>query len=242
MKKTFRGDIEFFYNKLVNKENFAITRYGDGEMIIMTNRYINLLNKNTGEFKYDPKDKTDSFSRDELLKSFQHSSRNYFVGLPCSCCVGSDKFEWMKESSHQSERNLTWANIFVNSNYHFFMEKFIPIFDSTDTYIVCNKHSDTSKLPFGVKGGLPVGTNAWKEDYHIIDELKKFISDNDIENSIFLFAAGPFANILVYELHSSYPNNTYLNIGSTLDSHLGLGKTRGYLNGAETLEKVCIWN
>ena len=45
MKKTFRGDIEFFYNKLVNKENFAITRYGDGEMIIMTNRYINLLNK-----------------------------------------------------------------------------------------------------------------------------------------------------------------------------------------------------
>ena len=43
------------------------------------------------------------------------------------------------------------------------------------------------------------------------------------------------------ECFKSSLNNTYLDIGSTLDNMMNLGATRGYLRGADTLNKICIW-
>ena len=171
MEKTFRGDIEFFYDKLVNKENFGVTRFGDGELVIVRNNSIDLTDKNTGEFKYNPDDESDSFYREQLINSLTYKDDNYYVGCACPCCIGTKNSTSLRNKSEQKVENMTWANIFVNSNYNFFMEKFVPIFDSSDTYIVCNKHSDISNLPFKIKGGLTVGTNAWKNDYNVIDDL-----------------------------------------------------------------------
>ena len=47
--------------------------------------------------------------------------------------------------------------------------------------------------------------------------------------------------MLTHQLFEYNKNNTYLDIGSTLNVMLGAGKNRGYLNGMETLDKVCVW-
>lgn len=148
----------------------------------------------------------------------------------------------MKQKSTQPESNLTWANIFVNSNYNKFLLDWVNgIFKNKNIILICNKKSNVKNLPFNPKFAYFVGTNAWKNDYSLIETLKKDISKNNIKNHIFLFAVGPFSNILIHQLYIYNKNNIYLNIGSTLDVILELGITRGYLSGNKNLLKICQW-
>ena len=46
---------------------------------------------------------------------------------------------------------------------------------------------------------------------------------------------------MTYQLYFSNKNNTYIDIGSTLDTQMGMKPTRGYQLGAPTLNKICVW-
>jgi len=239
--KEFGLDFKKFLNKIKNKENFAITRFGDGELSIIEGKGLNLLNKGNGEFAYDPNNKKYNLSRELLSESFTYSEKNYIIGISCKCCVGEEKHNYMKKHSNQKEENLTWANIFVNSNYHRFVNELLPVLKEKKVHLVCHETSNTNNLPFDVKMVYKVKSDAWLHNLDLISTLKTMIDDKNIVNEIFLFSAGPFANILVQQLYKHNKNNTYLDIGSVLDGYLGLPLTRGYLKGASTLRKVCIW-
>ena len=237
----FKDDIKFICDKLKNKNHFAFSKYADGEFKILADQHIDIRAKANGEFKYDPKDSTDSFFRDQLIESFQFNHLNYYVGIGCKCCMGERDFNWMKENSYQEENNLTWANIFVNSNYLYYTKNLIPLYSDYEVVLVCNHKAKLNNLPFNVIKDFRVGTNAYKEDFGLVEELLLWVKQNQIENKLFLFCAGPFGNILTYKLFKHFPQNTYLDVGSTLDPLLQLGQTRGYLKGALTLNKTCIW-
>lgn len=241
--KTFKEDFNKFHNMIANKEPFAISRNNDGEMLILFDEFIDLRKKLNGEFIYDPKQEQHRFFRDKLMESAQHKAENYYVGIACRCCVGDEKHEKLKSLTDLDDEHLTWGNIFVNSNYPRYVEEILPLFDEYNVVMVINKNAITYDLPFRDKivKTFTVGTNAWMEDYGLVNEMKKYIETNKIENHLFLFCAGPFSNILIHECFKSSPNNTYLDTGSTLDDYLNLGKTRGYLAGADTLNKVCVW-
>jgi hypothetical protein len=241
--KNFRTDFTKFYEKIKNHQPFAISRNNDGEMIILFNEFIDLRQKLNGEFIYDPKQEQHGFFRKKLLESAQYKADNYYVGIACRCCVGNEKHEKLKTLTGQDEEHLTWGNIFVNSNYPQYVEKIIPEFKKYNVVMVVNNKAITYNLPFlnNIVKTFTIGTNAWMSNYSLVDEMKRYIEENKIENHMFLFAAGPFSNILIMECFKSSPNNTYLDIGSTLDSMMSLGATRGYLRGADTLNKICVW-
>lgn len=239
--KNFKTDFDIFLNRVKNKENFTITRFGDGEMMIINGKSLNLLSKGVGEFAYDSNNEKYVNSRDLLKKSFTYQSDDYYVGVACKCCVGEEKYENMKITSGQKEENLTWANIFVNSNFNLFNSKMIPALSNRKIYLVCHEASNTTNLPFVVEKVYNVKTDAWLHDLDLITKLKNEIIESDLYDVIFLISAGPFANILVQQLNEHNNNNTYIDLGSVLDKHLGLPSTRGYLNGAPTLNKTCIW-
>lgn len=239
--KTFEGDFNLFLNKIKNGEPFSITRFGDGELSIIEGKGLNLLNKGNGEFAYNPNNKKYDISRELLTESFTYLGKNYFVGIACKCCVGAEKYNYMKSLSKQNEDNLTWANIFVNSNYPRFVNKLLPVLKDKKVNIVCHETANTDKLPFEIEIVYKVKSDAWVYNLDLIDVIKSRIDDRNIEGEIFLISAGPFANILVQQLHKYNNKNTYLDIGSVLDGYLGLPLTRGYLNGSPTLRKVCIW-
>lgn len=239
-EKTFKNDLIFFLNKIKNNEYFSLSRWGDGELMIIEKEFIDLTNIKNGEFKFDPNDEKYNNVSENLIKSFKYVNDNYYVGIACRCCVGDEKHNYMKKLSNQPETNLTWANIFVNSNYNFFIENYLKEFTKKDIIMVVNKKCDISKLPFKVEDVYYVGVDAWLNDYIIIDEIKKKYKNE--ANKIFLFAAGPLANIMCYELWNDMnKNNIYIDIGSTLDVIMGMKPTRGYLRGANTLKKECIW-
>ena len=241
--KTFGGDFLKFYEKIKNHQPFAVSRNNDGEMVILFNEFIDLRQKLNGEFIYDPQQEQHKYFRDKLLESAQYKADNYYVGIACRCCVGNERHQRLKALTGQDEEHLTWGNIFVNANYPLYVKNIMPEFNNYNVVMVVNNKAITYDLPFRDKivQTFTVGTNAWMADYELVGKMKRYIEDHKIENHLFLFCAGPFSNILIMECFKSSPNNTYLDAGSTLDSMMNLGATRGYLYGADTLNKICIW-
>lgn len=239
--KTFKGDFDNFVSKIKRGEHFSLSRWGDGELMILEGKNIDLTHKGDGEFKFDQASVPHMNMRDVLMKSYTNVENNYYIGVACQCCVGKDKFEYMKKLSGQPESNLTWANIFVNSNYKYFLSELLPSLIGKKVILIANKNSKLTNVPFNIERFIPVGTDAWVENYELSQFIQQEIGEFNMRNYVFLIAAGPFANILTYELWKYDKNNTYIDIGSTLDKILGLKVTRLYLQGANTLNKTCIW-
>ena len=237
--KHFNKEIFFFIEKIKRGEPYSIVRVGDGEMFIIENKHIDLSQKFNGEHVFDPENIRDQIYRKILIESFQYRADNYYVGIPCPCCVGRDRSNYIKIQSKLPTKNLTWANIFVNSNYSIFKKEMLPLFD--EIIMISHEKSSYERLPFKVKKFFKVGGNSWVNNFNILEDIKSYIEQNASQKEIFLFAAGVLSNMLIYELHKFNPNNFYLDIGSTLDVDMGLGATRKYLKGADTLKKVCIW-
>ena len=145
----------------------------------------------------------------------------------------------MVNFSEQINENLTFANIFVNSNYEYYKNNFIPEYNNWNVHLIANKNARIENLPFKVERFYPVENTAWKYNYNLIEHIKL---DNQ-NNKLYLFACGPFGNMLAHQLWNNNKNNTYLDIGSTLNPWLqSEGFKRDYYsNGFMYANKTCIW-
>lgn len=259
MNKDFRQHFSMFVNKLYRKENFAFARFSDGELFILQNKELKLDNNiiqvgdkvTSGPYKpadfkhFDPKQH--SFYRDKLIESFKYKQKNYFKGISCSCCVGKESFDWQINLHGGDDASLTWANLWVNGNYHAFIQNVLPLLYSRKCVFIGHKSAQLDKLPFFVKD-FRVGYNAMINDYEKIEDIKEWIRTNNIENHIFLFSAASFTNLSIYQLFGEYPNNSYIDIGTCLAPMMDLPIERDYLQrywlyrGGGDSNKVCIWN
>lgn len=225
--KNYATDIRILKNEIQSKRNFSFSKFCDGEWSVIENTSIN--NK---EFWFDSKSMIDSIKRKKLLEAIKFKHPQYFIGIMCPKVFGIDNHRKMKEISGQSEEHLTWADIFVNSNYNFFVENIIPLFSERPVVLFCNKNGKTDNLPFKPAMIFPVENNAWEENWSLIEDAKTIFSDPKWVDCIVLFCCGPFGNILSYELTKVNPNNTYLDIGSTLNPWLqSAGFERHYYMG-----------
>jgi hypothetical protein len=237
--KTFKGDFYKMLEKIKNKEHFSYSKFSDGELFILQGKSFSLgphshSYENSEDFK-DFDATKHSFHQQKLLEAFQYKHPNYHLGI----CAPSDQddsvFYWMKNLSGQPEENLTWANLFVNSNYDNFRKEMIPEFSNYKIVIICNKKSTFDNCPFkeNIVKDFRVGSNCIVNDYDLIEEVKSYIIDNNIENHLFLFAASSLGNFMIHQLHKEFPNNTYFDAGSTLNPLIGLSIDRGYLAAYE---------
>ena len=227
--KYFREEIENLLEKLKSGEKFSFSKYADGEWMAMLE--VNMNNK-----EFEVTEDTKKASK-ELRKSFCFKDENYFVGISCPCCNAKHHYG-MKEYSYQDEKNLTFANIFVNSNYDFFVKNFVEEFSNHSVHLVANEKSNIKNLPFEVEKFYPVGFSAWINNCNLIDEI---ISEKH-EDKLFLFCAGPFGNILAHRLWEANKKNIYMDIGSTLNPWLeSEGFKRGYFSGPDR-NQVCVWS
>lgn len=231
MTKIFSKEIDKLFTRLKSRNFFSFSKYADGEWTAMQGGVVN-----NGEFLAAPDSRLNK-SRSLLIESFTYKHPSYYVGISCPCCQGIE-FEKMKQASGQDDEHLTFANIFVNSNYKFYKENFIPEYSNWKVNLIANEKSNLNKLPFKVERFFPIGVNAWYTNLNLIDDLKSIKT----EGELYLFCAGPFGNILAHQLWQNNQNNTYIDIGSTLNPWLGFeGFKRGYLYGSDDCNKTCIW-
>ena len=225
--KSFSADIKILEAALKSGENISFSKFCDGEWAVMSNHQLN--NK---EFWFDPNDPDDQSKRQELISAFQYKNSRYFVGVTCVNVFGLKTHKEMKGLSGQDEDHLTWADIWVNSNYRYYLENIVPLYNSRPVIIVCNERAKIENLPFKPELVIPVKNNAWKEDWDLVKELTWLVRELAWENRIFLFCCGPFGNILCHRLTEANHNNTYLDIGSTLNPFLqSAGFHRDYYMG-----------
>ena len=236
--KLFKDDIIKFKNKIERQENFSFSKYADGEWAVMKNIPIN--NK---EFWFDPNNKLDITRRNKLIESFQYKNNRYYVGISCPCCQGIDTFNEMKQFSGQDEDHLTWANLWVNANYKYYVENIIPLFSKRPVILFCNEDSKIENLPFLPYIVKRLKKNSWQYNWPVIEETKFMIESFGIKDMLFLFCCGPFGNILCHQLTEYEPNNTYLDIGSTLNPYLqSAGFDRFYYMGDNVFSRMeCVW-
>jgi hypothetical protein len=223
--------------KLEDREPFALARFGDGEIAVLQRQWFD-----DTEFSNDPQDPSCSAAISRLRAAFRYKHPSYFVGILCPHC-GPPDFAWSVTESGQDTAQLTFAYLFSNSNHYFFLNDVVPLFSQYEVILVCDRAADITGLPFNVSKDFRIGKNAWRDDLAIIHELEAYIDKRSTTGLLVLFAAGPLSNIAIYELHCHRPSNTYLDIGSTLDSYF-YGRSRvarGYLRGSDDLQDSCDW-
>lgn len=144
----------------------------------------------------------------------------------------------MKLSSGQKEENLTFANLWVNSNYELTKNLLFDLFRTKKVILFANKNSTIESLPFKLEQFVRISYNAWIEDINILDTFPIL----QYQNCLFLFCAGPFGNILTHHFWTRNPYNQYVDVGSILNPFLGSeGFRRGYFDGKNS-GKFCVWD
>lgn len=216
--KNYKEDIQILKSAIENREHITFSKFCDGEWAVLQNQQID--NK---EFQFDPTNEKDIKKRKKLLEAFQYNNERYFIGITCVNVFGIETHRRMKMISGLPEERITWADIWVNSNYQYFVQDIIPLFKNRTIALFCNKYGKIQDLPFTPYMVFPVENNAWQYNWDYIEHAKKVI--NEIKNQhneslLVLFCCGPFGNILAYELTKDCPEHTYLDIGSTLNPWL----------------------
>ena len=255
--KTFLEDLKKIEKKLKNKENFSFLRYSDGERFIMEGKSL-IIESNgcfVDDFHYPNQFQQEDFKyvdnvkhshiKDLLIETFKYEEENYFKGINCPCCNGVEAVNFFRNMVSNQE-TLTWANLLVNSNYPYYLKNIVPLFNNKEIILIANEKSKFENLPFKVKKFFKVGNNCIINDHHLIEEIKQYTKENNLKNNIFLFSASSLTQILIYNLWKSNKDNTYMNIGTTLNHMLGLSCQRGYLsynfNGHHPdVERTCTW-
>ena len=245
MTKDFHKEFDKIKSMIENKENFAFVRFSDGELFIMQNKTVVLApsyfvtgdrvgnNIYTKEEQKEFHPEKDQFYRKKLIESFQFNSENYFKGICTKTDVGEEAFQWqLNLEGSGNENNLTFANLLINSNYSRYIEEIVPLFAGRDIIYMANEGAELSGLPFKVKKHFPIGSNCMINDYDVVDKVKSYISSNNIVDHIVLCSAASLSNYIIHEAFKDNQNNTFLDIGSSLNPYLGLEGwkfTRGYL-------------
>ena len=253
--KDFKDHFFKMFEKLKNKEPFAFSRFSDGELRILQNMDLtlapkyNIINGKKTMGYYAPENlkefmpERDKFYHEKLVEAYQFKKKNYYVGLSCRCCVGEKDFRFMLDlyNGDVNSEFLTWSNLFVNSNYSLYKKHFVPEFSKHKIVMICNKNCKLEGLPFPVVKDFRVGPYCMKNNYGMIEEIKKWISSNNIEDHVFLFSAASLSEFLAHQLFEFCDKNTYIDIGTTLNISLGIDNNRGYLKNGRKIRKTCIW-
>lgn len=225
--KDFKEDIIYLHNALRTGENVSFSKFCDGEWAVIQNIPLN----NT-EFYFDPSKEEYQNKRQELINALQYKNDQYFVGITCVNVFGLDIHRNMKKLSGQDEDHLTWADVWVNSNYKYYLYSIMPIYKQRQIVLVANRRGNIGNLPFKPYHTISIENNAWTKSDQTLEEAKNLIDKHHLKNAVFLFCAGPLGNILCHRLTEFNKENTYLDIGSTLNPFLQCsGFERDYYMG-----------
>jgi len=263
--KDFKNAFDTILQKVKAKENFAFSRFSDGELFILQNKTVVLADNHyiTGNIKganrYTKEEHKEFYPdkhqkyRNKLVECYRHNQHNYFKGICTSTDghVGKENFNWMIDFHDGDHENLTFSNLLINANYSRFVEEMIPALCSRDIIYVVNEMADTNGLPFHIKKHFKIGSNCMINNFDTSCDVANYIKENNIKDHIILCSAASLSNFIIHDCFKQNSSNTFLDIGSCLNPLLNLEgwkHTRGYLTGywlnsrSPFSKQVDIWN
>jgi hypothetical protein len=232
--------INKFVNYLKNDDPFTFIRFSDGETEILRNRYLQIgggkivFRGNTTkniypEFdskKYDPS--IHQNIRHDLLQAVMFRAKKFYKGIPTAHNRALEDREFMLRLNGGFTLEMTFADLFLNSNYQKYLTEVVPLFENyKNIYIIANFRAKPRGLLSKAKH-IKVGDNFFA-DYdknldHVMSELA------NIENgSLVLSSASSLTKIVGHKLFLINDKVTFLDIGTSINHLLSLDdKIRDY--------------
>ena len=224
--------LDNFLKKINNGENFTLLRFGDGERAIMNGTPV------TAQEGWS------SPSRKTLLglaleRTLNIEAKNVYYGISCPCCDRASYYWYM---SRIKNKNITFANLFVNANYRNFLKEFENL--RRDAIVIANHRGEGHKIGnLNVIKYYSVGDNCvefWEHDAQSL--LEEIIDEyGTAEGLLYAVSAGPMSEPILERLYRNNPNNCYIDFGSSLDIYIHEKDTRPYTDPNSVYGKRDCW-
>lgn len=244
LEQNKHNDLLKFCNFINNNINFTIARFHDGE-------FRNMTSSNESEhncdgnfyFKQQGLDLIDAYIY-FLKHNYSFLTRWETQIYKCQDELDQDFKSFFNKNNKYIYGNILTHKIITNNNIrdfdpniiHFFNtikhKNKIKIYISNENMI----HALLNLLNISYGFVIPL-TNSYLYKNIIIDKLSKLIIDNGSNSIILLFSGGMFSKILIHELSKKFPDNTYIDIGSTFD---GLIKYSRDFNGTREYQQLLL--
>ncbi len=232
----FFNDFNYFWDMIEKGENFTFSRYADGEVMLMSGKQVNTL---TQAYRVDNWSAPSGITKvgKELLDSLNHTEKNYFYGISSKTDNINDYF-YLKKNIKQKEENISFVNLWINANYKKSIEKYKTL--NRPVTLICNYNAEKDNFPFNVNTIIPFPDNCieyWETNSDsFVDTLINQVGEK--QNELFFISCGPVSEIIIHKLYSHNPNNTYIDVGSSIDEFVHGQKTRPYMNDGTIYSKM----
>ena len=233
--KNFKDEFWKLQNLLDTDKPFCFNRFSDGELFILQNKEVRLSQSSyvagdtAGQGTYTKEEQKHfipaehGYQRLALCESLGYCAPNYFKGIPSRTDIPEEEFLFMHGlSSDIEEKHLTFANVFLNSNYPLFMTHTLNKLKNTTRPIamVLNEACDTKMLPFKITKEFRIGNDCMTNHWDLPKEMADFFEQR--RGWIILLSAASLSNLIAHKCFKSNPKNTIIDIGSTLNPLMGL--------------------
>ena len=227
MDKFFR-DFEYFWNLINIGENFTFTRYADGEVMLMNG--VGVL-ENTQAFNVDNWKSPNNLTKvgKDLLETLNHTEDNYYYAISGKNDNISD-YNFLRSNIKHNDNNITFVNLWINANYRNMLKKLSNL--KRDVVLICNENAKIENFPFNVVSITSFPNDCitfWEQNSE--EYINRLIKDyGTLNNQLFLISCGPVSEIIIHKLYENNPNNTYIDVGSSIDEFVHGRQTRPYMN------------
>lgn len=232
MDKIFlQNEYKKIFSRIVNGDNITVLRYGDGERAIMTGEKVVAQEGWSSE--------GESPLAVALRESLNFTDDNVYYGISCPCC---DRPAYYWYSTRIASKQITFANLFVNSNYQTFKSDFLTL--TRDAIVIANHAGKNNRIGnLNVLKYYAVGDDCiscWEEECGSI--VSRIISEyGSRDNLLYVVSAGPMAEPIIAELYKHNPNNCYIDFGSSIDICIHGSDTRPYSKPGTVYSKRNCW-
>lgn len=221
----FESDFQKYTELIKSKKPFAYARYADGEVLLMKGETVGYNSQAYAVDRWSSLNRSVKVS-EGLLESLKHEEENYHYAIS-SHSDSIDDYNYLKSKIKNS--NITFANLWINSNYSKMKEFYKSLIDPV--YVICNYRANSQVFPFPVIEMFPFPddcVNYWEnEGDTYLEQLLDYVVQ--VQKGTFFISAGPVSEILIDKMYTSNPDNQYIDVGSSMDEFIYGRKTRPYM-------------
>lgn len=232
----FTTDFDYFWDLIDSGKNFTFARYADGEVMLMKGQSVT---QGTQAFNVDKWSAPSHLTivGQQLLETLNHTEENYYYAISSKSDNIND-WTFLDTNIKQSKDKLTFVNLWINANYKKSLERYKSL--NREVNLICNSKARVEHFPFKVKSITPFPDDCvkfWEENHKdFLEELTSKVTNTN--NELFFISCGPVSEILIHNLYKSNPNNTYVDVGSSIDEFVHGRKTRPYMDDNTIYSKM----
>lgn len=238
---TGENSISRFQQMVDSQSPFTFVRFSDGEIEILRNRKLIILN---GLTEFRGRQFTNNFPdfdqkqfepiqgqvfRSDLLASAMFLNKDYYKGVPTLHNDAINDREFMLRLNGGFTPQMTFSDLFLNSNFLRARTEFFPkIVASFESLVVVGNWRCELKNYLNSARLVKIPDNFFSSYESTLDNVMAELLDSP-SSSLVLSSASSLSNIIGHKLRLVRPDITFLDIGTVLNDLLGLPlNTRTY--------------